>query len=31
MIKFYGIDILSIFLIILSYLTAAFVEPNLQV
>ena len=31
MIKFYGIDILSIFLVILSYLIAAFVKPNLQV
>ena len=31
MIKFYGIDILSIFPVILSYLIAAFVKPNLQV
>ena len=31
MIKFCGIDILSIFLVILSYLIAAFVKPNLQV
>lgn len=31
MIKFYGIDILSIFLVILSYLNAAFVEPNFHV